>query len=312
MPMFNALNRIATLAHTLRGRRALAFGGFLALAAAVACSSSSTSTPVPQGPQLNTILVTQDLTLGKNRVAFGIIDEDGLPVRGQEAQVRALYLSPGDTAGEVRDTATAKFVRWPSGAQGVFSAHLEFNTAGNWRLEVEATTDDGRAVTAQGAFQVFPEPKAPGLGQPAPASVTPTVDDVDDLSTITSSTKPDPDLYRLSVHEALAAGKPLVVVFATPAFCVSAACGPQVEIVSELKERFSGRANFIHVEVFENPHLIEGGRPTGGFVGAVAEWKLPTEPLTFVVDEAGLVRAKFEGFATLEELDEALGEVAGS
>ena len=132
---------------------------------------------------------------------------------------------------------------------------------------------------------------------------------MEDLATITSSANADPELYRLSIHEALAEDKPLVVVFATPAFCVSAACGPQVEVISQLKDRFPDEANFIHVEVFKDPHLIEGGRPSGGFVPAVAEWNLPTEPWTFIIDKNGLVHSKFEAFSALEELETSLREL---
>jgi len=66
------------------------------------------------------------------------------------------------------------------------------------------------------------------------------------------------------------------------------------------------------VEVFENPHLIEAGRPAGGFVPAVLEWNLPTEPWTFVLDRAGRVQAKFEAFTTVEELEDALQKVLDS
>ena len=143
----------------------------------------------------------------------------------------------------------------------------------------------------------------------APGSVTPTVDDVggvDRLDRITSANPPDPDLYRMSIHSALASGQPLVVVFSTPAFCVTATCGPQVEVVSNLQDAYRDRANFIHVEVFQDPHLIEGQRPTGGVVPAVEEWNLPTEPWTFVVGGDGLIRAKFEQFAAAEEIEAAL------
>ena len=254
-------------------------------------------------------MVSTDFALGMNRVAFAVVDRDGFPLRSEEVKVRAVYLPAGDTTREVRDSATATFRRWPTGAQGVFSTNLEFNTIGIWQLEVDTTTTEGIAVTARGALQVNPESQTPGIGQPAPASVTPIGDDVDDLATITTSANPDPDLYKHSVDEALQAGKPLVVVFATPAFCVTAACGPQVAVVSQLKEQFSGRANFIHVEVVENPHLVEGGRPTVEFVEAVTEWGLPTEPWTFIMDKDGLVRDKFEAFATLDELSDSLDKV---
>jgi hypothetical protein len=290
-------------------RLARLVGGLLALAAIAACSSSPTSTPAPASPEVDAVFVTTDIAVGSNRVVFGLIDRDGMPVRASEAQVRAIYLSPGQDTAEVRETATAQFFRWPSGLQGIFKVNLDLDASGVWQLEVDVTTADGTPITAHGTLQVRPESITPAIGSPAPASSTPTLDSVIDIATITSSTEPDPDLYRFSVHEALKDEKPLVLVFATPAFCVSATCGPQVDILSSLKERFADEANFIHVEVFANPHEIEAGRPSGGFVPAVAEWSLPTEPWTFIMDNAGLVAAKFEGFTTLEELEVALQEV---
>ena len=270
---------------------------------------SPTSTPLPTGPEFGVIVISTDLAVGANRVVFGLVDRDGMPVRAAQAQVQAALFIQGQEAAEVRETATAQFMRWPAGSQGVFATNLNLDTAGFWQLEVTTSNEERGDVEAVGAFQVKEKSDTPSLGDPAPASVTPTLDGVEDIATITSSPVPDPDLYRLSVHQALEAGKPLVVVFATPAFCVTATCGPQVEVVSQIKERFQDQANFIHVEVFESPHLIEGGRPAGGFVPAVTEWNLPTEPWTFVVDRAGRVQAKFEAFTTEEELEDALQEV---
>jgi hypothetical protein len=310
--MLNFSSGIYTQVKPLRHPVIWLLTGLTVVATTVACSSSATSTPLPQLPEVSVIVVTTDYGVGSNRVVFGLVDRDGTPVRSDDSQVQASYLPPGESAGEVRDTATAKFRQWPVGAQGVFTTNLNFNTAGIWQIEVDTTNSAGNAVTALGAIQVQAETTTPSIDQPAPASVTLTGDQVDDLAAITSSPRPDPDLYRLSVHEALGAGKPSVVVFATPAFCVTATCGPQVEIISQLKERFSDRANFVHVEVYKNPHLIEGGRPAGGFVKAVSEWKLPTEPWTFIMDQDGLVRAKFEAFTTLEELEQGLQSVLGS
>ena len=238
-----------------------------------------------------------------------------MPVRADEARVQGLYLPPGgesDQAGqpvsEARAETVAKFVRWPVGQQGVFVTKIDLDRTGFWLLKAEATTPEGRAVTAQAAFQVKAESDTPGIGQQAPGSVTPTVDDVGgagQLNQITSANPPDPDLYRMSVHSALESAQPLVVVFSTPAFCVTATCGPQVEVISGLRDTYQGQANFIHVEVFQDPHLIEG-RPSGGVVPAVEEWNLPSEPWTFVVDGGGRVRAKFEQFAAAEEIEAAL------
>lgn len=289
---------------------------------AVACSSSPAATPVPTStpfpttaplpgaPELSLVVGTTDHGVGSNRVVFGLIDQQGGQVqRSDEVTIRALYLPDGDAAGEVRDTATAEFRQWPIGRQGVFATTLEFDQAGYWELQVDATGSGGDAVTATAYIQVRSETSTPAIGDPAPASVTPKGEEVDDLGTITSSPEPDADLYQLSVHEALGDGRPLVVVFATPAFCSTATCGPQVAVLSELNDRWSQRANFIHVEVYKNPHLIGESQALGELVETVAEWGLPTEPWTFIVDGEGIVRAKFEGFVTLDELEDALQDV---
>jgi hypothetical protein len=296
----------------------------LLLLMAVACATAAPPRPAeaptlpPGGPKFSAVLATQDLAVGANRVAFGLLDRDGMPVRTEEAQVRAVYFPPGQQEGEVRQTATARFLQWPPpGDRGVYVTTLNFDVAGQasgpqdglWELQITATTDDGALVEAQTAVKVKEEPATPGIGEPAPASETPTAQEVDDLSTITSADSPDPELYQLSIREALETGKPTVVVFATPAFCVSATCGPQVEMVSQVKERHKGEANFIHVEVFQNPHLIQAGRPDTGLAPAVEEWGLPTEPWTFVINKEGRIHARFEQFTPAEEIEAALLEV---
>ena len=303
--------------HMLGPRLGMLLVGLLVILLA-ACAASATSTPptfaptatpLHSGPQVSVIVISTDLAVGVNRMIFGLVDREGMPVRAPQAQVQAAYFVPGQEATDVRDSATATFMRWPGGFQGVFATKLELDTAGFWQLEVTTSIEGRGLVAAVGAFQVREKSDTPSIGDTVPASVTPTLADVEDLATITSSPVPDADLYRLSIRRALEAGKPLVVVFATPAFCVTATCGPQVQVVSQLKEQFQDQANFIHVEVFEDPHLIKGGRPAGGFAPAALEWNLPTEPWTFVLDQAGRVQAKFEAFATEEEIREALEEV---
>ena len=292
----------------LTARGVLPFAGVLLLLA-IACSSSPTETPLPGGPDVSVVLVTTDMSVGTNRVVFGLIDREGSPIRGEEAQVQALLIQQGGGTAEVKATTTAKFTRWPTGNQGVFITSLDFDTPGFWGLQVQTLKEDGSPVDASGLFEVKATSSTPAIGSPAPASVTPTSAQVDDLATISSSIVPDPDLYQISVHDALTAGKPTVVVFATPAFCVSATCGPQVAVLSQVKDQLGAQANFIHVEVFKDPHLIQENRPTTGFVPSVEEWGLPTEPWTFVMDKDGLVQAKFEQFTTAEEIANALEEL---
>ena len=286
---------------------------WLIILAAACGSSESGGVVVPPteefgGPQYAAVVVTSDMGVGRERLSFGVVARDGGPLQAERATVRTYYLPPNTDGREARQTLTAGFLAWPTVA-GVFVVHLDFDVAGSWELEAELTTPDGTEVVAKSAFPVKETSDTPAIGDPAPASVTPKVSDVEDLSRITTAGEPDPGLYALSINEAVAEAKPFVVLFATPAYCVSFTCGPQVQELSGLREKYEGRANFIHVEVFKDPHLIEGGRPTGGLVDSVKEWGLPTEPWTFVVDATGIVRAKFEQYTPAYVIEDALLEV---
>ena len=148
--------------------------------------------------------------------------------------------------------------------------------------------------------------REPGLGTPAPASDTRTASDAATLEEVTSDLNPDPDLYAISVADALQSGLPLVVSFSTPAFCSSATCGPQLSVVKQLKDSYSDKANFIHVEIYANPKEMQGDPESAEISPIVDEWGLPTEPYTFVIDVQGRVAAKFEAFVSYPELEEAL------
>ena len=57
---------------------------------------------------------------------------------------------------------------------------------------------------------------------------------------------------------------------------------------------------FIHVEVYE------GNDPANGFNRWMQEWKLPTEPWTFLVDRNGTIVDRFEGTVSVIELEDAV------
>jgi glutathione peroxidase-family protein len=93
------------------------------------------------------------------------------------------------------------------------------------------------------------------------------------------------------------------VTFATPKFCASRTCGPVVDVVEEVARRFEGEnVRFIHVEVFED------NDPAKGYNRWLREWKLRTEPWTFLVDRDGTIVARFEGTVSVDELETAVRE----
>ncbi|MCH7738345.1 MAG: hypothetical protein IH872_13220 [Chloroflexi bacterium] len=311
--MHNLVNGLGLTSRALVRRTRFLFAPLLLILVA-ACSSGSgdliiSSEQAAGGPEYSGIVITTDMSVGVNRIVFGVVNRDGMPVFGATSEVGAYFLVPGQDGRDLKDSATARFVSWPTVVGGVFVAEFDLDTAGAYEIDINFTANDGTPIFAQTSFLLKEEPSTPAIGSPAPASVTHTAANTDDISHITSSPEPDLDLYELSVHEALQQDKPLVIVFATPAFCVSATCGPQVGELSKVKDRVGDQANYIHVEVFEDPHLLEGERPTGDRVPAVSEWGLPTEPWTFVIDSQGLVQAKFEQFTTADQIEAKLLEI---
>ena len=99
----------------------------------------------------------------------------------------------------------------------------------------------------------------------------------------------DPELYQMAIAEAVKSGLPTVVVMASPAFCTNAVCGPQVQTLQELKDKYKGQANFIHVDIYDNPEEIQGDLSKARLSPTVVEWGLPSAEWSFVIDRQGIV-----------------------
>ena len=281
---------------------------------AIACGSSPnavpTIVPAPTPEPLRLALASSDLAVGTNRVVFGIIDPKAGPLTDVSVQVSTFFLlSTGEQEGPI-ETVDAVLRLWPVSPRGVFTAQLEFDGAGEWGIGVVGTGLDGSEQKASARVRVKEAPATPAIGAPAPRSASKTLADVDGLSQITTDFEPDADLYGMTIADALDAGKPLLVVFSTPAYCQTATCGPQLGVVKELKAEYGDRMNFIHIEVYDNPHEIEGDLSRAVISPTAEEWGLPSEPWTFVVDGEGIIRAKFEAFTTRGELEAAVQGVA--
>ena len=269
---------------------------------------------------MSLVVSNSDLAVGDNRLSFGLVDRDYMPVRPDAVALRAVYYEPGSATGQVRHRTEAEFLPWPpDGRRGVFSANVSFDRAGTatgdtlgiWELHAtfdyaQSPAADAEPLTIGSVVSVAESHRAPFIGDAAPLSDTPTGKTAADLETISSSPEPDPALYRLSVAQAVRAGKPAVVSFATPAFCVTATCGPQVADLSELAGRYEGQASFVHVEVYRDPHLINPADPARELVPAVSEWGLVSEPWTFVVGSDGRISDRFEQYVPPRVLEAAL------
>lgn len=286
----------------------------LALATPLACADpaqqpASAPTPTSAPETLRLALASSDLAVGSNRVVFGVLDDDAGPVRDADVVVSTFYLpASGGQEGPV-ETVSAVFRAWPVTPRGVFTAQLSFDRPGEWGIGAVVADAAGAELRASARVRVKGTSATPALGTAAPRSISKTLADVEGLEQLTTDFEPDADFYDLTIVDALDAGKPFLVVFSTPAYCQTATCGPQLDIIKELKAGYADRMNFIHIEVYDNPHEIEGDLSKAIISPTAEEWGLPSEPWTFIVDGEGVIRAKFEAFTTRNELEAALAEV---
>jgi hypothetical protein len=257
------------------------------------------------GEDVAIVAGTSDYGPGENRVSFLVVNGKSELVERPTARV---WVSRGLKQRPYQETtARLEPIGLPGGAtadaQAIYVTHVKLPGPGKYWLVAEPV--GGQRIQALGNLVVGKKPAAPAVGDRAIASKTPTLASTGgDLQKLTTSRRPDRALYRTSVAQALAARDPFVVTFATPQYCQSRTCGPVVDVVSAVRKRFSARGvRFIHVEIYED------NDPANGVNKWVNEWKLPTEPFTFVVDRNGVIRAKLEGAFSAGELSSAVEQV---
>jgi hypothetical protein len=276
--------------------------------AASAGSSSPSVIPVIIGQQEK----------GPYRFVFSFLDPDtNLPAGSPDRTAQVAFIPPGST--EPGTAVPATFVWAIEGSRGEYIAKTEFPQAGDWKAIFITQAPNSPQEAIGVSFQVQEKLPVVDVGEKAPASVTPKASDVGgDLKKISTDVNPDPRFYDLSVSDAIAQGKPFVLVFATPAFCQSAQCGPTLERVKKAAATAPNDIAFINVEPYQmtftegrlQPVLDENGQLKS--VPAVDQWGILSEPWIFAVDGKGIVRASFEGVATDEELKAAFQAISGT
>jgi hypothetical protein len=283
--------------------------GLLVILAIGACDDSGTgatpSTPLAAtaaGPALSAQVVASQLTVGVRRVPIGIVDHN-TPVTDATVHVRA-FASVGGSA-QLKDQADAPFRGEGLQGAGLYIAQLRLDTVGQWVAQVIVQRPGGTPIGLVAPFKVLSVATVPAVGQAAPRSRNQTLADVPDASYIDSGNPPD-DMHRISIADAIAQHRPALVVFATPAFCESATCGPQVNAVQLLEPTYRDRLTFIHVEIYRDFKPDPSKRQ---LTATVLEWGLQTEPWVFLIDARGTIAAEFEAVTAADELKVAVEQL---
>jgi hypothetical protein len=190
----------------------------------------------------------------------------------------------------------------PDVASVVYSTELDLLSEGEYRPVLLVKEKGGVGAKLLPSIKVGEYVKIPRPGDKAPMIETPTANSVDgDLAKLTTRIPPD---TQNKVNYAEVLGKePILLLFATPKFCQSRVCGPVVDVAQQAQHEFEGKANFIHMEIYNDNDPSKGVRPQ------VRRFHLPTEPWLFAINREGVVSAAIEGAFGTKLMDETVEKV---
>ncbi|HXF31101.1 MAG TPA: hypothetical protein VN522_06235 [Solirubrobacterales bacterium] len=192
----------------------------------------------------------------------------------------------------------------PDVASVIYSAALSLPAEGEYRPAILVKEEDGVGAKLLPSIKVGEYAKIPRPGDKAPLIETPTAKSVGgDLAKLTTRIPPD---TQNKVNYAEVLGKePILLLFATPQFCQSRVCGPVVDVAQQVQHEFEGKANFIHMEIYNENDPSQGVRPQ------VRRFHLPSEPWLFAINREGVVGATIEGAFGTSLMHRAVEKVVG-
>jgi len=255
---------------------------------------------------------TQTFDVGENRYAFGVF------TRGQEqvsdADVALYFAKDGKgpvtgplpaqvTSLETKPAYRATGAGGPGEATTVYVVpKVDFDRNGPWMVVAMLKGKDGLEVSRVPSPVVGEFPQIPEDGEKAPVIHTPTAAEVGgDLAKIDTRVPPD-QMHQVDFADVVGK-KPVVLVFATPALCQTRVCGPVVDVEQQVADAYKGKAEFIHMEIWNDNDIGKGPRPQ------VEAFNLESEPWAFLIDRNGIVRDRIEGAFGVSELEEAMRKI---
>lgn len=261
----------------------------------VAGASLLRSAPAQGNKALSPLVLSSDLyaTPDPQRLAFAIARGSSF-ASGAPAQVA--LAPPGSDEGEVYDT-TLHRDGLPKG-RGVYVAEVALGTAGVWNA---LAITRGKRVPF--AIDVKPQPEAPAVGAPAPRAASPTEADTLGVKPICTR-RPQCPLHQVSLSDVVGTGKPVAVMFATPALCQSMYCGPVLDELLAIRKPFEDAVTFVHVEIYTSNKGAD-------LAPTVEAWGLPSEPWFYTIDGAGTIVSRLDGAFGGDEMQANLEALTG-
>jgi hypothetical protein len=264
------------------------------------------------------LLANSDLAPGVNRLILGLIDGASFPLGSSAWSLKSeVFDITTDGCTPLAAPSPLPFTWAITDVRGFFIGTTEIPVgAREIGLVISGTDAAGAAVLVRFTSFVRPRGTAPRPGDAAPKVETPlAATNPQGIAGVSTDPEPRANFYTNSASELLAEGTPFLIAFASPAFCVSQACGPTLTLLKSAADR-NPNVVIVHVEPYQmswnGTRLIPVLAPGGGLqaTSIVTAWQVPIEPWIFTVGSDGRILRSIEGVISPEELDAALAELA--
>ncbi|MGN6256954.1 MAG: peroxiredoxin family protein [Solirubrobacterales bacterium] len=249
----------------------------------------------------------QAFVVGENRYSFGVFTRGNEQIGDADVALYFAKSEKGPVAGPLPAQVTSLEVKPayrsagedPDAAKNVYVVpKVDFNRKGPWVAIAMIKGKEGLEASRVPS-PVVGESSVPQVGEKAPLIHTPTAADVGgDLAKI-DTRNPHDQMHQVDFADAVGK-RPIVLVFATPALCQSRVCGPVVDVAQQVADQYKDKADFIHMEVYDDNDPSKGVRPQ------LRAYRLETEPWTFLIDRKGIIRDRLEGAYGVSELEQAM------
>jgi len=278
-------------------RRAF-LGAGLAVAGGVALGGVTPAWAASDKSRVVAIPFSSDLYASPNPQRFTLVLQQGTSdgvqyVAGPALDVR--FRAPGSTEWTPYVRTQLDRAGLPKG-RGVYRMATTFAQPGNWdgQARFSGTTTKFKMTLPAAAV-------APEIGEAAPRAASPTKTNTLGVNPICTRV-PQCPLHTVSLADVVGAGRPVAVMFATPALCTSMYCGPVLDELLAVRAPYQDRITFVHVDIYKNSRGTQES-PT------VLAWKLPSEPWLFTVDGAGNIVNRLDTAMGRDEVQQALDEL---
>jgi hypothetical protein len=272
-------------------RTFLAASGGLVLATSATASAGASLATKPN--ELSALLVSIDPYASPDPQRIGLaIFRGARPVAGP--RVNVALAAPGTDEATV--VTTKLYTGGLPGGRGVYVFDAVLPEPGDWR---GIALVGGKRVGFRVA--VSAGPTAPAIGAAAPRAASPTKADPLGTKPLCTRVPPCP-LHTTSLSDLVGSGRPVAAMFATPALCQTATCGPVLDQLLEVRAPYEDRVAFVHVEIYKT-------NKGTALVPTVDAWQLPGEPWLYTVDGSGIVQGRLDGAFGRKEIVQELDDL---